>query len=274
MAAPQEKALQKTAADQGNELVTAGPAKLAWRSTWLDQRAYNAVNLDYRPFRRGFLALAAAVAAAAIARLIGTGLGILTSPRIDVIQEQIYSAVTGTDYYTSLAAQTPEFTTQFNAAYVGIWELIRLAGGYPSYAGMSGALINLLFVFSSWLTYSTLVYLVGRWLGSADATYSRTLGIFALAYTPIMLTVIEAVPGAYVAWSLVFLLILVAKFLAAREAFALGPGSSLAAILLPYLIGLIILLALFIFGAALGLNQIPYLDELIRTFRFAGMISS
>lgn len=265
----QEKALEKSSAQAYDDLTTAGPAKLAWRSTWLDQRAYNAVNHDWRPLRRGLTALAVALGIAAIARLVGTGLGILTSPQIDVLQDQIFNALSGTAYFQSLAAQSPDFSTQFAAGYTALWELIRLLGGYPSYSGLAGALIALLFTFGSWLTYGTLAFVVGRWLG-AEASYGRTLGVFALAYTPVMLTVIEAVPGAYVAWSLIFLLILVAKFLAAREVFQLGPGGGLAAILLPYLLGLILLIGLLIFAAALGLNQVPYVDEILRTLRFTG----
>jgi hypothetical protein len=75
-----------------------------------------------------------------------------------------------------------------------------------------------------------------------------------------------------VASSLIFLLILVAKFLAAREVFELGPGGGLAAILLPYLVGLILLIGLLIFAAALGLNQVPYLDDVLRTLRLTGRI--
>jgi hypothetical protein len=230
MAAASEKALE--VAKPSNELATAGPAKLAWRSTWLDQRAYDAVYHDSRPLRRGIMALSAALAIAAIARLVGTGLGIMTTPQIDVLQDQIFNALSGTAYFQSLASQSPDFSTQFAAGYTALWELIRLLGGYPSYTGLAGALIGLLFTFGSWLTYATLAFVVGRWLG-AEASYGRTLGVFALAYTPVMLTVVEAVPGAYVAWSLIFLLILVAKFLAAREVFQLGPGGGLAAILLP-----------------------------------------
>ncbi|MFN2123432.1 MAG: hypothetical protein ACK2U0_16460 [Candidatus Promineifilaceae bacterium] len=269
MTSAQEKTIDKSKLQEVDKLTTAGPAKLAWRSTWLDQRAFNAVNHDWRPLQRGLTALGAAVVIAAIARLIGTGLGILTSPQIDVLQDQIFNALTGTAYIESLAAQSPEFAAQFAAGYTALWELIRLLGGYPSYTGLAGALIGLLFTFGSWLTYATLAYIVGRWLG-AEASYGRTLGVFALAYTPVMLSVIEAVPGAYVAWSLIFLLILVAKFLAAREVFQLGPGGGLAAVLLPYLLGLILLIGLLIFAAALGLNQIPYVDEILRTLRFTG----
>ena len=54
----QEKAIEKSSAQEYDDLTTAGPAKLAWRSTWLDQRAYRAVNHDWRPLRRGITVLA------------------------------------------------------------------------------------------------------------------------------------------------------------------------------------------------------------------------
>jgi hypothetical protein len=271
MITSQEKALEKSNADQLYDLSTANPAMLAWRSIWLDERAYHVVNRDEEPLKRGFFALAVALAIAAVARLVGVGLGILTSPQIGVIQDQLYSAFTGTGFYTSLVERSPEFAAQFNTTYVALWDLIRLLGGYPSYVGLGSSLIFLLFILLSWLIYTSLVFLVGRWFG-ADVSYGRTLGVFALAYTPVLLTVITAVPGAAVAWSLIFLLIVVAKFLAARELFGLAPAGSLAAIFLPYLIGLILLMGLLIFAAALGLNQIPYLDELLRTIRTAGFM--
>ena len=57
----QEKAIEKSSAQEYDDLTTARPAKLAWRSTWLDQRAYNAVNHDWRPLRRGIMVLAVAL---------------------------------------------------------------------------------------------------------------------------------------------------------------------------------------------------------------------
>lgn len=272
MTSLQEKPSEKFVSKQTYDLTTAGPIELAWRSLWLDQRAYHAVDIDSKPLNRGLFALFVALAIAAVARLIGTGLGILTSPQIGVIQDQLYNAITGTGYFATLVERSPEFLDQFEASYFALWDTIRLVGGYPSYAGLGGSLISLLFVLGSWFIYSLLAYVVAYWLG-APSDISQALGVFALAYTPIMLTVVELIPGGYVAWSLIFMLILVAKFLAAREVFKLGPGSSLAVILLPYLIGIILIFNLLIFGAAIGLNQIPYLDEFLRTLQFAGSVA-
>lgn len=272
MTASQEQSAEKSVSVQPSEMSAAEPLKLAWRATWLDQRAFHAVNLDSEPFKRGSLALLVALVIAAVSRLIGIGLGILTAPRIEVIQDQVYGAIAGTEYFASLVQQTPDFLQQFNAAYAGIWDLVRLAGGYPSYAGLGSSLITLLLVLASWLLFTPLTYLVAYWMGSSPGV-GRALGIFALAYTPVMLTVVEIIPGAFVAWSLIFMLILIAKFLAAREVYKLGTGASLAVIFLPYLIGIIVIFNLLIFGAALGLNQIPYLDEILRTIRLATTLS-
>lgn len=272
MTTSQEKSLEKSVSEESYDLSEAKPAELAWRSTWLDQRAYHAVNIDPDPLKRGLFPLLIAVAVTAVARLIGIGLGILTSPKIGIIQDQVYEAITGTAYFGTLVEQTPDFLQQFEAFYLTLWDIIRLVGGYPSYAGLGSSLINLLFTLGSWLVFALLTYLVAAWFG-ARTDVGRALGVFALAYTPIMLTLVEVIPGGHVAWSLIFMLILVAKFLAAREVYKLGPGSSLAVILLPYLIGMIIIFNLLIFGAALGLNQIPYLDELLRTLRFAGLVT-
>lgn len=272
MSTSQEKTIEKPSVEETKPLSAEKPLELAWRSTWLDQRAYHAVEIDPDPLKRGLFTLLVALGIAAAARLIGIGLGILTSPQIGVIQDQVYEAITGTAYFGNMVAESPEFLQQFEATYVALWDIIRLLGGYPSYAGLGSSLITLLFILGSWFVYSLITYLVAYWFG-ADTDLKRALGVFALAYTPIMLTVVEVIPGGQVAWSLIFLLILVSKFLAARETYKLAPASSLAVILLPYLIGIILILNLLIFGAALGLNQIPYVDEILRTLRFAGFVT-
>ncbi len=270
MTTSQEKLPEKSTSEEASVIPVTKPVNLAWRSTWLDERAYNAVGNDSEPLKRGLYALLVALLIAAVSRLIGVGLGLLTAPRIGVIQDQIYGAFTSTGFYANLVQRSPDFADQFSRGYVALWDLIRLFGGYPSYAGLGSSLINLLLMLASWFVFTSLTYVVARWLG-ARTDYDRALGVFALAYTPVMLTVVKMIPGASVAWTLIFLLILVAKFLAAREVYELTPGSSLAVIFLPYVIGLIVILGLLIFGAALGLNQIPYLDELLRTLRFASI---
>lgn len=272
MTATENDSVQQVPDKETASLTSAGPVRLAWRATWLDQRAFHAVGVDSDPLRRGLVALLIALAITAVARFIGIGLGILTSPKIGIIQDQIYAAITTTAYFENLAAQTPDFAQQFETTYAALWEAVRFLGGYPSLTGLGSSLISLLSVLGSWLTFTSLAYLAARWLG-APAGFGRALGIFALAYAPVMVTVVEAVPGANAAWTLVFLLVFVAKFIAAREAFKFQPGKSLSVILLPYVAGIVVVFTLLIFSAALGLSRIPYLDDLLRMLRFAGIFA-
>jgi hypothetical protein len=239
---------------------------LAFRATLLDERAYRVVAADADPFRRGGMALLFAVGMAALARLIGVALGVLTLPRIGVVQEQIFNAILKTPYYTQLAAASPDFASQFRMAYAGLWEVISLLGGYPSYAGLASALTSLLLLLGSWLVYATAVHWIARWFG-AVVPYRRVLGVMALAYTPVLLTVVRAIPGAALPFMLVFILILIAKFLAIKTLFGCGAGQNLAILALPYVAGLILLLALLLFAAAFGLNQVPLVDDILRTLR-------
>ncbi len=250
------------------KVMNAGAPNLAFRATLLDQRAFQVVNLDSDSFRRGSAALLFAVGMAALARLLGIALGVLTLPRIDIVQEQILRGITGTAYYAELVQQSPEFAAQFAAGYASVWEVISLVGGYPSYSGLISALISLLFLLGTWLAYGTAVHLVARWFGT-QVEYKRTLGVMALAYTPILLTVVEAIPGASVPLALVFTLMLIGKFLAIKTLYQMGPGQNLAILALPYVIGLVLLIGLLLFAAALGLSQFPIIDDFLRTLRFA-----
>lgn len=249
-------------------LSSASASRLAYRATLLDERAYRAVVIDRAPFKRGAGALLFAVGMAALARLLGIALGVMTLPRLDVVQEQILRAITDTAYYAQMVAQNPQFAQSFNAGYAGLWEAIIVVGGYPSLTGLAGSLTWLLLILLSWLVYGTAVHVLARWFGT-DVDYGRTLGVLALAYTPILLTVVEAIPGANVPYLLIFALILIAKFLAIKSLYQMGPGQNLALLVLPYLIGLILLITLLLFAAALGLNQFPIVDDLLRSLRFA-----
>jgi hypothetical protein len=93
----------------------------------------------------------------------------------------------------------------------------------------------------------------------------------ALTYAPLLLLVVEAIPGAVVPLTLLFLLMLAGKYLAIKSAHHLTPGYALASVLLPYLVAALLLLALVLFGGAFGLEQIPYADTAVQLL---GMFNS
>jgi hypothetical protein len=247
------------------------PFQIAYRATLLDKRAFTAVNSDDDPFKRGSLTLLLIIGVVAVARLIGMGLDMLTMPRVNVLQEQILLAISNTNYYANLIAETPEFADQFAATYANIWDSIRLLGGYPSTIGLVGVFLSLLGVLGSWLIFSSLSYLIARWFG-IKVDYQRALGVMALAYAPILLTAIDIIPGAFMPMFLIFALTLITKFLAIRELYEFSPGQNLAVIILPYVIGLILMITVLLFAVAFGLNQFPVVDDVLRVLRFVGNV--
>lgn len=247
------------------------PVQIAFRATLFDARAFTAVNSDDNPFMRGFLALLVVLVVVAVARLLGMGLDILTMPRVNVLQQQILTAITNTNYYASLIAQTPEFADRFAETYGNIWNLIRLFGGYPSTPGLLGVLLSILGILGSWLMFSSLSYLIARWFGTKVA-YNRALGVMALAYAPILLTAIAVIPGASMPLGLIFALTLIAKFFAIRELYIFDPGRNLAVIILTYLICWILLITILLSISVSMLNQFPLVDDVLSLIRFIGYV--
>ena len=107
-----------------------------------------------------------------------------------------------------------------------------------------------------WLVYAAFAQVLARWFGG-EAGYKQLAGALALSYAPLLILVVELWPGATVPVTLMFPLLLVFKYLAIRRTHGLSPGYTLAATLGPYVIGLVILAAFSLFGAAIGLNSIP-----------------
>ncbi len=254
-------------------LDSATPRRLAWRALLLDQRAYTTVVTQASPLKTGFLTLLLILGVVVVARLIGWALGYLTSPRLDSLQTLLQNFITGLPWYQAQAQQSPQFVPQFTQSYWLSWEGVRLALGIPTPLNQGitiGALV--LDTLGVWLVFATLAHWLARWFGGAGS-WKQTLGAAALAYAPLLLLVVEAVPGAYVPLALLFLAMLVGKYQAIKSAHGLAPGYTLASILLPYLIGVVVLLALMLFGGAYGLDQIPYVDTGLRTFNmFSGLL--
>jgi len=233
----------------------------------LNEDAYAAVRDSSSPLWRGFAALLWILLIALVARGLALLFGLLTSPRLDVLQSQIYEALTNLGFYQAQAQQSSDFAEQFRLGYLGLWQALRLLGGYPSAAGTASIAISLLiYLLLGWLVYGLVVHVIARWLGGR-ASLGQTLGALALAYAPLLLTAIVIVPGARVPASLVFLLILVTRFQAIKTVHRLTPGYSLVALLTPYLISLVLLIGVILFVLAYGAAQIPYLEPFLQGWR-------
>jgi hypothetical protein len=248
-------------------LASAAPRRLAWRALLLDQRAYTTVVNHRSPLKQGFYTLLLILGIVVVARLVGWVLGYLTSPRLDSLQAVVQNFITGLPWYAGQVQQSPQFAAQFAQSYGLSWEGVRLALGIPTPTNqginIAALLLNTLLV---WLTYGTVAHWVARWFGGAGS-WKKTLGALALSYAPLLLLVVEAIPGAAVPMSLLFLAMLAGKYQAIKSAHCLTPGYTLASVLLPYLAGAALLLALALFGGALGIEQVPYIDSILQTSR-------
>jgi hypothetical protein len=243
------------------------PLSLIREGLLLNEEAYDRVKLAPRPTRLGLSILGYIAILLLISLVFGMLLGYLTMPQLDVLSAQIYDRIVQFDWFTALAERNPQFGAQFEPAYSAVWQLIRIFGGYPSAVGFGlTAVTSLVSLFVGWLVYGATAHLFARWLGGR-ATFGQFLGPLALSYAPLVLRGLGYLPGLVVAVPLIFLLTLVAKFIAVRRTYELTPGYSLVVTIAPYLLGLVAGLALLALGLGFGLSRIPYLDPILRLIR-------
>lgn len=233
----------------------------------LNERAYDDMRNHPQPARRGATILLYIAILMLVALVFGLLLAYLTMPRFDLVSQRLYEGITQFAWFTRLSQRNPDFAAQFQAAYISIWQLIRLYTGYPS---LTGVILSVVVIFASlfgsWLGYGTFAHLFARWFGG-KATFRQFLGPLALSFAPMILRGLVFIPGLEVAGVVVFLLMLVAKFIAVRRTYALTPGYSLVVVIAPYIVGLLLGLLLLVLLLGIGLGQIPFLDPIIRLIR-------
>jgi hypothetical protein len=248
--------------------------RLAVQALLLNDQAYAAVRDAVRPLRRGFVAMLVVWGIVLVARLIGVGLGYLTSPQLGRIEQIIRDFVVTLPWYTDQVRAVPTFATQFAQGYAVGWEALRMLLGIPTWSGTIGSITGMvLATLSAWFVYGVLAHWLARWFGG-QARFSQTLGVLSLAYAPLLLLVIELMPGARVPTLLLFLALLVAKYQALKQAHGLAPGYTLAAVIGPFVIVFIILVGVILFGAAYGVQQVPVVQPAVSTsslLTFAGI---
>ena len=243
--------------------------RLAWRALLLDEYAYAAVDEHARPLRRGFLVLLWVLGVVLLARIVGLGLNWLTSPQLGRIEALLQEFVTSLPWYAEQVRQAPDFAVRFAQNYFLGWEGLRALLGIqtPSSTGVWAG-VTLLDTLLAWLLFGLLAHGSARWLGGRGR-WQQTLGAVALAYAPLLLTLVEVIPGATLPLPLLFLAMILGKYQALKVVHGLAPGYTLAAVLLPYLLSLLVLLAISLFGGAYGLEQVPYINQAIETLRGA-----
>lgn len=242
------------------------PLALSREAILLNYRAFDTVKAHDNPLRRGLTILGTIVGVLLVARLIQLGLGFLTTPRFDILSTQILERVTQLPWYLERAAANPDFAQQFTLAYDSLWQMIRIAGGYPSPVGTISSVLGMIAsLMLGWLSYGAIAHLFARWFG-AQAELDEFLGPLALSYAPMLLVALEFIPGFGMARSLIFGLMLVTKFIAIRRTYLLSPGYSLAVVVAPFVVGVVAVTIIAALGIGFGLGQVPYLNPIFQLF--------
>lgn len=248
------------------ELVHDKPLPLIREALLLNERAYDVVIRNPSPMKRGFVILLVILAIVVVAQLIGFGLGLLTTPRVDILSDRILETVTQFGWYMRLSNQNPEFDTNFTMVYGAAWQLFRIAYGFPSTTGTVASIVSVVFgTLFGWLSYGLLAHWIARWFGGKATPY-QFYAALGLSYAPLVLIALELIPGFRLPWLLITFLVLIARFQAVKSTYDLSAGYSLAAIIAPYVITAVLIVSLVLLGVAIGLNQIPLLDQILRWF--------
>lgn len=237
--------------------------QLAWQALLLNENAYDAVSKTKSPFRKGLTILFIILLTVGVAQSIGLAFDVLTTPRIDLVQEAILQALTKASWYQAAVVETTDFATSFDQMYTLSWQLLRIMGGVPSWLGTATSfIVRLIFSLLSWLIYGWVAYLIARWLGG-QAKWSLFLGALGLAYAPMLLAVANLVPGLAVPGSLIAGWLLITKYQAVKNTHKLSWEHSLAVVVVPYLVIGLVLFGVVLLGGASALSQIPGLDAIL-----------
>lgn len=247
-----------------------GMLTLLGRALLFSNAPFVVVRDGARPGRRGLRIILVILGLVVLAQLLGYWFGSLTAPRLDSLQALLRNAIVGLPWYAQQTQADPTFAGQFQQGYLATWEAIRILLRYPTVTATGGTVaVVTLATIVNWLVFAVLAHWVARWYGSS-ARFGQTLGVLALAYAPLLLRVIEIVPGAVAPTTLIFLLMLASKYLALKTVHGLGSAETLFVLLAPYGIVAVLAVLLLLNGGAYGLQQIPAVDQALQLQQFLG----
>jgi len=229
-----------------------GTLRLARQALLLQETVYEPLLDSSRPLRRGFGIISVILLVVSLAYAVGIIINLLTMPRLALVQQGIYEAITASAWYSQTAAAQPNFADFFDFMYGLVWQILRVVSGYPSWLGALYAFFSVVVLgILNWLGYGILAHLVARWLGG-DLSKSRFLAVLSLSYAPTLLLSANVVPGLTVPASLIGLWTLLTNYQAIRVAFKLSWGRSVLITVLPYILAVIFFYIAIYGGIYLG----------------------
>ena len=122
-------------------------------------------------------------------------------------------------------------------------------------------------VFLQWLAFGAIAHPVARWFGGR-ARWSEFMSALSLMFAPLLLTIVEMIPGAHIPAAFLALAQLAMAYLAIKTTYRLTTGNCIVIALSPYFILTAALLILITLGLGAAIGRIPYIDTIVRGIQF------
>lgn len=222
---------------------------LVFRALFLDSEAFDELREDDNPFVEGLFLVALIGLVVAVLSLIGQALAWSVTPDMQAVEDTVLAALQQQPWWPALAASSADLAA-FQRWWDIAWQVLPGLLGAPA---LDAAVINLLWsplaAVLRWLLYGLLAHLFARLLSGAG-TLNQTLGVTALAYTPVLFYGLGFIPflvigGALQTWQLIL------RYKALRAVHSLPWNRALWATVLPFGVYALFWLVLAGAGAAL-----------------------
>ncbi|NJP04634.1 MAG: YIP1 family protein [Chloroflexaceae bacterium] len=229
--------------------------QLAIGGLFLETETYRQQRDAADSLQRGAMLVALIGIAVGLATLIGTTIEALVTPSREAIEQTVYQHLTGMPWYQNLSEAEPDFPAAFDEYFQVITPIvIQLTNGDPDIlTGFASVFVLPMFYLLGWLVYGSLAHAIACMFGGQGG-FGQTLGCFALAWSANLLNLVQIVPFAQVAGTL--LLGLIASYIAIREAHELSPSRAFWAIVL------VPLVVFVLFACVLSFSFIAFMDSL------------
>lgn len=213
--------------------------QLGIKGFFLEQSVFQQQRAATDSLKRGFLLVVLIGFVLGVASMLGQIGEFLVSSDMDVEMQVIYEGLIVMPWYQNLSHSVPDFDAIFKQRYDQITGIIKMLEQVTLPGAVLSVVISPIRQVVLWLVYGVFAHLVARMLGGRG-TMAQTLGCTALASSASLLGLVQVIPFAQV--SGVFLLTMIANYLALREAHELTPRKAFWATILGPL--LLVLLAL------------------------------
>jgi hypothetical protein len=238
--------------------------RLIFEAFFLRDRAYEDLRHDDNPFVEGLFLVVLVGALTAVLAWIGQLLAWASTPQVDAIKQVILEAYKQMPWWTQ-ATTVPGFAEQFQRFWDLGWRVfpVLFHAANPANAALNILLWPLVGVVS-WLIYGLLAHLFARMLRGVG-TLNQTLGVTALAFTPLLLRGLEFIPFLTIGAVVLNTWQLICRYKALRIVHQLSWGRAFWATLLPFAVYALIWLVLgglaivVMFGAIASMRAAPSL---------------